>query len=235
MKPIYSVVIPVKDEDKNIKDLVEELQPVMTALQSPWELIYVDDGSSDGSSAILQKLEQEKPYLRLVSFDQNYGQSSAFDAGFKAAEGEFVITLDGDRQNDPADIPKLVKAVDGYDLVCGQRVNRRDPFHKRWISKLANAVRSRICQDGMDDTGCSLKIYRTECLQQIKMYNGMHRFLPALFQIEGFRCHQVPVNHRPRQEGETKYRFINRSIQPFLDMFAVWWMRNRHLNYKIKR
>lgn len=231
----YSVVIPLKNEEENIVDLINELEPVMANLESDWELICVDDGSTDQTLQILNALLKEKPYLRVLVFKENYGQSSAFDAGFKAAKGQFVITLDGDRQNDPTDIPKLVKLIEDKDLVCGIRVKRKDTLTKRITSKLANFVRRNICDDGVSDTGCSLKIYRTSALKKIKMYHGMHRFLPALFKIEGFRIHETPVNHRERTKGTTKYNFLNRSFNTVADLFAVRWMKKRHLNYQINK
>lgn len=231
----YSVVIPLKNEQDNIVDLINELEPVMNGLGAPWELICVDDGSTDKTREILKTLSKTKPYLRPVFFTKNFGQSSAFDAGFKAAKGKFVITMDGDRQNDPADIPKMVNAMPQYDLICGHRVNRQDPWTKKITSTMANFIRSRACQDGVHDTGCSLKIYRTECLRQIKMFQGMHRFLPALFAIEGFRIMEMPVNHRERTKGTTKYNFFNRSFNTIADMWAVRWMRKRRLQYKIEK
>lgn len=231
----YSVVIPLKNEEGNILDLIRELEYTMSSLQKPWELICIDDGSTDSTLPILHELSQHKHYLRIVVFDRNYGQSSAFDAGFRQAKGEFVITLDGDRQNDPADIPKLIASIADCDLVCGIRQKRHDPWLKRWISYFANGIRSRMCQDGMHDSGCSLKIYRTECLKKIKMYHGMHRFLPALFKIEGFRIKQIPVNHRERTKGTTKYHFFNRSFNTIADLLAVRWMHKRQLKYKIKQ
>lgn len=230
----YSVVIPLKNEEDNIADLINEIEPVMHTLKAPWELLCIDDGSTDGTLNILTGIAQKKPFLRILAFDRNYGQSCAFDAGFKQARGEWVITLDGDRQNDPADIPKLLTAAETHDLVCGYRINRRDPWHKKITSRLANFVRSRFCKDQVKDTGCSLKIYRTSCLRHIKMYKGMHRFLPALFKIEGFRVAEVPVNHRERIKGQTKYNFFNRSFNTIADMLAVRWMWKRHINYRIK-
>lgn len=230
----YSIVIPIKDEEENIVDLLSEIEPVMQTLGQPWELICIDDGSTDQSLHILQNLCKQKPYLRLLVFTRNFGQSAAFAAGFEAARGEWIITLDGDRQNDPRDIPKLTAAMQGCDLVVGWRVNRRDPWQKRAISRLSNWVRSRLCQDGIHDTGCSLKVYRREALKKIKMYKGMHRFLPALFKIEGFRVKEVPVNHRERSKGVTKYRFFNRLIGPIVDMFVVKWMRHRALRHQIR-
>jgi dolichol-phosphate mannosyltransferase len=230
----YSVVIPIKNEEENIKDLVQEIEPVMNSMAREWELICIDDGSTDRSLLILQDLCKQKPYLRILSFTRNFGQSAAFAAGFKAAKGEVIITLDGDRQNDPADIPKVTAAINDADLVVGWRVNRKDTFQKRAISRVSNWIRSRLCADGVHDTGCSLKAYRKEALSHIKMYRGMHRFLPALFKIEGFRVKEIPVNHRERSKGTTKYHFFNRSLGPIMDMFVVRWMRYRTLHHQIR-
>lgn len=231
--PYYSVIIPLKNEESNIIELIDELEPIMISLQKPWELICIDDGSTDNTKNILLKLALQKKYLRLLSFDKNYGQSSAFEAGFRASNGQFVITLDGDRQNDPADIPKLVKFTDKYDLICGIRQKRKDTWTKRTTSKLANLCRRWLIDDGVQDTGCSLKIYRRSCFDRIKMYNGMHRFLPALFKIEGFRIYELPVNHRERVKGKSHYNFFNRSFNTIADLFAVSWMKSRQLKYRI--
>ncbi len=230
----YSVVIPFKDEEDNIQELIVELEAVMQGLKKPWELIAVDDGSTDGSLVVLQDLIKKRPHMRILTFTSNFGQSAALSAGFKVARGEFIITLDGDRQNDPADIPKLTAAIRDCDLVVGWRVNRRDPWKKRIISRLANGVRSRFCLDGVHDSSCSLKVYRKKALQAIKMYRGMHRFLPALFKMEGFRVKEIPVNHRERVKGTTKYHFFNRLIGPIIDMFVVRWMHHRSLRFKIR-
>ena len=230
----YSVVIPIHNEEENIQELVSEIEPALESLGQPWELICVDDGSTDRSLLILQELCKSKPYLRILSFKRNYGQSSAFAAGFEYAHGAFVITLDGDGQNDPSDIPQLAGAIGDYDMVVGWRVHRRDPWNKRIISKLSNWVRSRVCKDEMHDTGCSLKIYRKDSLKKIKMYKGMHRFLPALFRMEGLRVREIPVKHRERKHGVTKYHFLNRSIGPILDMFMVRWMLGRTLRHEVR-
>lgn len=231
----YSVVVPLKNEEDNILELVNELEPVMEGLKEPWELICIDDGSTDGTAVKLKELSGSKNYLRILQFDRNYGQSSAFDAGFQAARGELIITMDGDLQNDPKDIPKLLFLAEHADLVCGQRVQRRDSLEKRFLSWLGNTVRSRICNDGMKDTNCSLKVFRTSCLRKIKLFQGMHRFFPALFKIEGFRIAEITVNHRYRKYGKTKYNLLNRSFNTIADMFAVRWMRNRHLKYRIEQ
>lgn len=230
----YSVLIPLKDEEENIEPLVNEIEQVMNTLEKSWELVCVDDGSTDRTPDILKKLEQERSYLRIIKLKQNYGQSTAFAAGFERVRGEFAITLDGDGQNDPADIPKLLAMLNDYDMICGIRQKRQDKPIKRMVSLCANAIRSRVCQDGMKDTGCSLKVYRTSCLKRIKMYEGMHRFLPALFIVEGYKVGQVEVNHRERQAGQSKYSFSNRSFNTIFDMFAVCWMRKRRLGYEVE-
>lgn len=231
----FSVVIPLKDEEANVNELIFQTEAVMNNLGVPFEIICVDDGSKDSTLLKLEHLKKDRSYLRVLVFERNFGQSSAFDAGFKAARGEAVITMDGDLQNDPQDIPKLIAVYhQGYDLVSGWRKDRKDPFSKKIISKLANFVRSRFLEDGINDTGCSLKIYKTASLQKIKMFNGMHRFLPALFKIEGFKVVQVPVRHRERKAGKTKYNLMNRSLNTLSDLFAVRWMRKRRLGYRIK-
>lgn len=229
----YSLVIPLKNESSNIKDLIAEIEPVMQGLQETWELICVDDGSTDNTLQILKELRAQKPFIKLISFDKNYGQSSAFQAGFKTALGEYVITLDGDGQNDPADIPKLLAFAPHFDLVCGIRTNRRDTWLKRVISKCANRLRNWLCEDGVSDTGCSLKVYRRSCLSQIKLYHGLHRHFPVLFRNENFTIHQIAVNHRPRLKGVSNYNLCNRSFNTIADLLAVYWMKKRQLHYKI--
>lgn len=226
-------MIPLKNEAENIPLLLNEIQKVMETLKAPWEVICIDDGSTDETRKTLEEIKVQDPHLTIVAFDKNYGQSSAFDAGFKAARGTYVITLDGDGQNDPGDIPNLLALMKECDLVCGIRKKRKDTLMKRWISKIANKVRSSLCEDGVQDTGCSLKVYRREALNQIKLYNGMHRFLPALFKIEGFQVKEVPVNHRERVRGKSNYNFFNRSFNTIFDLFAVCWMKNRQLRYRL--
>lgn len=235
---VYSVVIPLKDEEETIAALIDEVHQAMAPLGKPWELICIDDGSSDATRSILRRLLPLRPYLRLLALDSNHGQSTAFDAGFRAARGCYVITLDGDGQNDPKEIPRLLEAAQasgegGVDLVCGYRLQRRDSFFKRLLSRLANGVRSRVCGDGIRDTGCSLKVYRREALAKIKLFDGMHRFLPALFLAEGFSVIELVVSHRERMGGRTKYTLWNRSFNTFFDMLAVRWMGRRALRYSV--
>lgn len=235
----YSVIIPVKDEAENIEALIEEIEEVMEPLalmqKQPWEMIVVEDGSTDDSPKILRRLSEKKSYLRVLFFSKNFGQSSAFDAGFRAAKGSFVISLDGDGQNAPSDIPRLLEHTQKADLICGWRKDRKDPISKKITSKFANFVRSRLCKDGIHDTGCSLKVYRRACLEKIKLFQGMHRFLPALFVMEGFRVFEVPVQHRPRMAGKSKYHFFNRFLGPISDLLAIIWMRRRTLSYNIEQ
>ena len=232
-KMIYSVVIPLKNEQENVIPLTEEVLGVMRPL-APFELIFINDGSTDSTLSLLQQLKQNHPEIKILSFDRNYGQSSGFDAGFKAASGQYVITLDGDRQNDPHDIPKLLALKEQYDLICGIRKKRKDTLFKRTISIFANKVRSSLCNDGVKDTGCSLKVYRKTALDRIKLFHGMHRFLPALFILEGFSVAQVEVNHRARIAGKSNYTLFNRSLNTIADLLAVYWMRKRALKYKVK-
>lgn len=230
----YSIVVPIHNEEENLRELVEEVELVMGKMGQPWEMICVEDGSTDRSLSLLQQLSLEKAFLRILVFSRRFGQSAAMAAGFEAARGKVVITLDGDRQNDPQDIPKLTAALADCDLVVGWRKERKDTWKKRITSRFSNSIRSHLCQDHVHDTGCSLKAYRREALQKIKLYKGMHRFLPALFKIEGFTVKEVPVHHRNRVKGKTKYHLGNRFLAPILDMFVVMWMRRRALNYRIR-
>ncbi len=230
---LYSVVIPIYNEAANILPLVEELEWVMHAYPNQWELIFVDDGSTDSGPTILKKLISTKAYIRNVSLKKNYGQSCALAAGIQAAHGTWVISLDGDGQNDPRDIPLLIQMASACDLVSGIRRFRKDPWYKKIIGKMANSIRRFILKDNTQDTGCSLKMYRRSCFEKVHLYKGMHRFLPALFQIEGFTTQEVFVNHRERLRGKSKYHLFNRGASLIFDLFAVAWMRKRKLSYEI--
>jgi len=216
----YSVVIPVFNEEENVAKLHSELMKVMKALKSDFEIIFVNDGSTDGTERVLKSL---KP-ITIITFRKNFGQSAALDAGIKASKGELIITLDGDGQNDPADIPKLLKKLDGYDVVCGWRYRRKDPFAKRFISKGAKALRGFLVKDGVHDAGCTLRVYKKECFADLDLYGEMHRMIPALLRWRGFRISEVKVNHRSREYGHTNYNW-ERTIKGFLDMLGVWFWR----------
>jgi glycosyltransferase involved in cell wall biosynthesis len=228
-----SIVIPVYNEEENIKPLIAELREVLPALGRSYEIIFVDDGSRDRSFEILQEAASQDPQIRIIRFKKNAGQTAAFDAGFKAAQGDIVVTMDADLQNDPHDIPRLVEKIGKFDVVCGWRHQRKDPWIKIVSSKIANFVRNKLSQEEIVDTGCSLKAYKRECLQKLKLFSGMHRFLPTLAKMEGCTVTQVKVNHRNRKFGTTKYTISNRMLRAFADLLAVRWMKKRHLDYKI--
>lgn len=236
-EPAISVVIPAFNERDNIRPLLEELRDVMTAMGRRYEVLFIDDGSTDGTSEAIDALAREVPQVRAVHFEANAGQSAGFDAGFRLARGGIVITLDADLQNDPRDIPALVALFDetGAGAVIGVRVHRNDTLVKRVSSRVGNFVRNTLTRDQVTDTGCALKVYRRAALANIKMFRGMHRFLPTLIRTEGFNVLEVPVNHRPRRHGVSKYGIANRALNGLADVLAVRWMRSRTLRYKIRK
>lgn len=233
--PRLSVVIPVYDERENLAPLVDELARVLRPLGSAFEILLVDDGSRDGSAESIRELIPRFPELRAIHFKANRGQTAAFDAGFKYARGEVVVTMDADLQNDPADIPKLLDALEGHDAAVGYRASRKDTWLRRVSSAIANGIRNRLSGDDIIDTGCSLKAFRREALLDVKLFAGLHRFLPTLLRIEGYSVVQVSVNHRPRVAGASKYGVWNRALRAFVDLLAVRWMKNRHLDWDIER
>ena len=227
--PQVSVIVPVYNEEENVPILQAELRAALRAIDH--ELIFVDDGSADRT---VERIETE-PNLRVIRFEKNAGQSAAMYAGLEAAQGAILVLIDGDLQNDPADIPKLVGEIsNGADLVCGYRALRRDTRVKRLTSRVANVVRSRYTKDGVRDTGCTLKAMRRECVSALVPFKGMHRFIPALIKDAGYRLVEIPVNHRPRRFGQTKYGLGNRAVRATMDMFGVRWLLSRRLNYKIR-
>ncbi|MFQ5673084.1 MAG: glycosyltransferase family 2 protein [Nitrospinales bacterium] len=231
--PDLSIVIPLYNERENLVDLEEELQKHLEKLRRSYEIIFIDDGSQDGGAEVIRCLKSINPHIRLIQFRANAGQTAAFDAGFKAARGEVVVTLDADLQNNPADIPLLLEKIGEYDMVCGWRHRRNDPWIKKVSSKIANAVRNRLSEENIADTGCSLKAFRRECLRDLKLYNGMHRFFPTLVKMRGFKVTETKVNHYPRRHGVSKYNIRNRLLSSFMDLLAIRWMKKRRLNYQI--
>ena len=228
-----SIVIPVYNERDNLVPLEEKLEKVLSKLQLSYEIIMVDDGSVDGSPHIINSIKNNNPRIKLIRFGSNHGQSAAFAAGFKAARGKYFVTLDADLQNNPADIPLLLEKMDEYDMVCGWRFKRNDPWIKRVSSKIGNAVRNSLSQEEIADTGCSLKAFRRECFNNVKIFKGMHRFFPTLMKMEGFRVTQVKVSHHPRLHGESKYNIRNRLFSSLHDLMAIRWMKKRQINYDI--
>ena len=233
-----SVVIPIKDERDNLVPLTDHLIKVLQAREesktAPFEIIYVDDGSTDGSSQVLDRLAADDRSVTVLHFDRNYGQSAAFDAGFRQSRGVLVATMDGDLQNDPEDISTLLPHAQTYDLVCGWRTERHDTRMRKLSSRIANAVRSAVTGDRVHDTGCSLKVFRRRVVDRLPLFNGMHRFFPALALLHGFTVTEVPVRHHPRRHGMSKYGVGNRLFRGLYDLMAVRWMQSRVLRYRFK-
>lgn len=231
-KPQIAVVVPVKNEEENVAPLVHEIVNALTGRAS-FEIIYVDDGSDDGTLAELKKLQAgDAPMLRIVRHAQSCGQSIAVHSGVSAARAPIIATLDGDGQNDPADIPRLYERyADRLPheklMVCGERAKRNDSFIRLLSSRIANGVRRSILKDGTPDTGCGLKIFRREDFLAFPRFNHMHRYLPALIQRDGGMAVSVPVNHRARELGTSKYGISNRLFVGIVDMFGVRWLINR--------
>jgi dolichol-phosphate mannosyltransferase len=238
IQPWISVVVPIKDERDNLLALTDQLLKVLQGRDesrtSSFEIIYIDDGSTDGSSQILDRLAAEHPAVTVLHFDRNYGQSAGFDAGFKQSTGALVVTMDGDLQNDPQDIGTLLSYVHTYDLVCGWRTERHDTAMRKVSSRVANAVRNAVTGDRVHDTGCSLKVFRRRVVDRLQLFNGMHRFFPALALIHGFTVTEVPVRHHPRTHGTSKYGVGNRLFKGLYDLMAVRWMQTRVLKYRFR-
>lgn len=228
--PVLSVVVPVLNEEDNVAPLLREIVAAVEG-RWPYEVIVTDDGSTDKTAEKLLALMDEFPVLRVVHHDHRAGQSAAVRSGVKVARGAWIVTLDGDGQNDPADIPALVShALDGGEtlgLVGGLRLKRRDTLSKRIATKVGNGVRQALLRDGCTDTGCGLKVFRRDAFLDIPGFAAMHRFLPALFQSRGWRTEFLPVNHRPRTCGVSKYGNLQRALVGIIDLFGVIWLRAR--------
>ena len=232
--PQVSLVVPVYEEEDNVPILVAQIQAALARQERSWELLLVDDGSGDASWERISAAAD--PRVLGIRFGRNRGQTAAFAAGFRAARGHLLVTLDADLQNDPDDIPRLldVQADRDADVVLGVRANRRDHLVRRWSSKLANGYRRWRTKDDTIDTGCSLKVFRTRFVREMPLFTGMHRFLPTLARMSGAdRIEQVAVNHRPRVHGRSKYGVWNRLWVGLADVGAVRWMQKRHLGYEI--
>ena len=227
--PAVSIVVPLFNEEENVPILQTELAGALTGLD--YEIVFVDDGSSDRT---VERIEPGSR-VRVLRFEKNAGQSAAMYAGLHGARGRTAVLIDGDLQNDPADIPRLLAEIErGADLVCGYRAQRKDTFSKRVTSRVANFVRSRFTKDGVRDTGCTLKAMRRECIDALLPFKGMHRFIPALIKGAGYRLVELPVNHRPRKFGQSKYGLGNRALRATMDMFGVRWLLSRRLNYRVR-
>jgi len=229
--PSLSLVVPARNEEQNLPELVAEIRAALDPIRPDWELLLVDDGSTDGTLGVMRCLLAEEPRIRVLRHLRNAGQSAAVALGFRCARAPIVVTLDADLQNDPADIPRLLAELDrGFDVVSGVRVERRDGWVRRASSRIANAVRNRATDESITDVGCSLKAYRAEFLVHLPMFTGMHRFLPTLVRWNGARVTEIPVRHRPRRHGVGKYGIGNRLFRALADLFAVRWMRTRWID-----
>ena len=232
-RPALSVVVPLYNEEESVGALVDAVRAALGGHGS-WELVLVDDGSRDGTAAVAHSLAAADGRIRLMRLARNYGQTQAMQAGFAAAEGDVVVSMDGDLQNDPADIGTLLPHVKTFDLVCGWRTNRHDSLVRTLSSRIANAVRSVVTGDRVHDTGCSLKIFRRAVVDKLQLFNGMHRFFPALALMHGFTVTEVPVRHYPRTHGLSKYGVGNRLFKSLYDLIAVRWMQTRVLRYTFR-
>lgn len=244
MEPELSIVIPVFNEEESIPILSSTIRMAMASVPYPYECIFVDDGSTDDSYKAMKEVcagfdiykttrSRRNYYFRIVRLKRNRGQTAALDAGFKASKGRYIVMMDADLQNDPSDIPLMYDNIGDYDMIYGFRFKRQDSLIKKISSKVANFVRNKLTDENIRDTGCSLKLFSRESLNRIKLFNGMHRFLPTLFKMEGFSVKEINVKHNPRKYGKSKYNIRNRIFKSFLDLLAVRWMQKRKLNYEV--
>ena len=233
-----ALVVPVYNERDSLPLLIDEIARAVGggAAGRSYEIVAVDDGSTDGSLELLRGLRRDHPELRVVALAEHAGQTAALAAGFRAAHGRVVVTLDADLQNDPADVPALLAELERSRAaaVVGYRVNRHDSAWKRLQSRIANGVRNRLNRETIRDTGCSLKAFRADAVRALPLFDGMHRFLPTLIRMGGGTVVEVPVRHRPRRFGRTKYGMWNRVFRSFADALAVRWMQRRALRYRIR-
>ena len=229
--PEISVVVPVYNEADNLPRLKDAVLEVFRQHGSSFELLLVDDGSTDGSSTLLDEYRRDIAEIRVVRLDRNWGLTSALDAGFRAARAPIIATLDADLQNDPADLPLLLGHLDRHDMVCGWRKNRQDPWVKRASSRIANSVRNRLTGENIHDTCCPMKVLRKEIIDGMPLYDGLHRFLPTLAKEAGYRVVEIPVTHRPRAGGHSKYGVWNRMWKGLSDLRAIRWMKKNRMRY----
>ena len=229
--PELSVVLPAFNEAESLPLLWSELAAVLDAGGWPAEVIFVDDGSTDGTAALVRDFRARDPRVRLIRLAANSGLSAALDAGLGRARGGIIVTMDTDLQNDPRDIPRMLAHLDGYDAVTGWRQRRNDPWLKRVSSRIANAVRNAVTRESVRDSACTLRVIRHACLANLPRFRGFHRFVPTLLRLSGHRVLEVPVSHRPRRFGSSHYGIRNRARPTFEDLLAVRWMQSRWLRY----
>lgn len=235
MKYEFTIIVPVYNEEDNLKRVELELSNYIKIAIKRTNILFVNDGSKDNSQQLIEEICAKNPDFSFIQFEQNCGLSAAIAAGFKNVDAELVGYIDSDLQTTPEDFNLLLKEIDEYDLVTGVRSNRKDSFVKNMSSTIANVIRRSFTHDGMDDTGCPLKVIKTEFAKNIPMFNGLHRFLPAMILLQNGKIKQIPVQHFPRIAGEAKYGLWNRLVGPLIDCFAYLWMKKKYLNYKIAK
>ncbi len=233
--PELSIVVPVYNEEESLPLLWPEIREVLDPTGLRYEVIFVDDGSQDRSAEIVREFRDRDPRVRLIRLKANAGETAATDAGFRSVRGRYVVVMDADLQNDPHDIPAMLAKLEQWDAVTGWRVNRAagDSWIRRLSSQIANRVRNALSEEAIQDSGCTFRAFRRECLRDLVLYRGFHRFVPTLLKIRGFRVLEVPVNHRPRRFGKSKYGIGNRALRAFVDLLVVRWMKDRQLSYEI--
>lgn len=232
--PDLSIILPVYNERESLPPLLAEIRAALRGSPLTYEIVLVDDGSTDGSAEVIRAAALASPAVTGVFFEKNAGQSAAFAAGFRFARGEALITMDADGQNDPADIPALIAALQRADVVSGIRSRRADGWRRRASSRIANAVRRAVVGDHIVDTGCSLKAYRRDAVEGIPFFAGAHRFLAGICEMRGARVAQIPVRHRPRLKGVSKYGVGNRLFRGIRDLVGVRWLRSRLLRFRVR-
>ncbi len=232
-RPLLSLVIPCYNEEENIPTLLQRVEASLNQIGRPYEVIIIDDGSTDRSPALLNEAMGRLPWLRVMRMAKNAGQSAAFEAGFEAARGELIATIDADLQNDPEEIPRLIPllAQHNVDMITGWRKHRQDTAFRRWQSRQANRIRNWITQETVNDSASSLKLYKAHAIKGIKLFRGAHRYFPTLVKMRGFTVYEEPVKHSPRFAGTAKYGFRNRAFVGLVDLFGVRWMKKRYLRY----
>lgn len=230
----FTIVVPVYNEEENLLRVEKELLAYTKIAAIKTAVLFVNDGSSDESQQLIETICLRNNGFNFINFEQNQGLSAAIKAGFDTVETDLVGYIDSDLQTDPEDFNLLLQHIGAYDLVTGVRADRKDKFVKNMSSKIANGIRRAFTQDGMDDTGCPLKVIKTEYAKRIPMFKGLHRFLPAMILLQHGKIIQIPVKHFPRMAGTAKFGLFNRLVGPLIDCFAYLWMKNKYINYKIK-
>ncbi len=234
MNRTFTIIVPIYNEEDNLRRVEKELLNYMNICPAKANILLVNDGSSDNSQQLIETICSGNSSFSFISFDKNNGLSSAIKAGFDYSKSDFIGYIDADLQTTPSDFNLLLEEIEHYDLVTGVRSNRQDSFVKNISSTIANGIRRTFTNDGMDDTGCPLKIIKTECAKKIPMFKGLHRFLPAMVLLQDGKIKQVPVQHFPRIAGEAKYHLWNRIFGPLADCFAYLWMKRKYINYKVQ-